>query len=208
MKHLKIKIKIIVAAVCFFYITEAFAIDSSINVKTGLSYPFGLKMPALDIGLDWDFGLHPAFAFNLESGFSWVSLKNYSGGTLLADPDSVIYSDAFTVPLMLNFKLRFDLRGWLGFMIYLTAGGGYSWMFNSAGQSPSVKNTDEYGGFVWQVVLGTAGLLSGYSKSSLILEIGYRSLTVNLKSNLYSKNLDMSSIFFHAGLSFDLFSDR
>jgi outer membrane protein W len=197
------KIKVVIASMAvFFAITGAYAIDSNFDIRAGVGYPYAaVDMPAFDAGINFDLGLDKYFALSFETGFNWVNMKAYkgSGSGTFASNASVVLNDAYSVPLLVNAKVRFDMRESIGIMPYIMVGAGYAWTFHSTS-----SRTDTYGGFTWQGLAGIAVKLGSDSNINLIIDVGYRGSLVYLytSGSATTDAVNMSSVFAHVGVSF------
>jgi opacity protein-like surface antigen len=201
------KIKVFLASMAvLFAINGAYAIDSNLDFRLGVGYPYIVNQAAFDAGVNFDLGLDKYFALSFETGFNWVNMKTYKGVGSFTNPTTVTFSDAYSVPLLVNAKVRFDLRESIGIMPYVMVGAGYGWTFHSTGAAMASIKTDTYGGFTWQAVAGIAIKLGSDSNINLIFDVGYRGSLVYLYTSAVTNQyaLDMSSIFAHIGVSFPL----
>ncbi len=201
------KIKLLITSLAVvFTINGAYALDSNLDFRLGVGYPYVVNMAALDAGINFDLGLDKYFALSFETGFNWVNMKTYRGTGSFTNPASVTLSDAYSVPLLVNAKVRFDFRDSIGIMPYVLIGAGYGWTFHSSGAAIGSLHTDTYGGFTWQVVAGIAIKLGNDSNINLIFDLGYRGSVVYLYSAAATPTnaLDMSSVSAHIGVSFPL----
>jgi opacity protein-like surface antigen len=205
------KIKVLLASlVLLFAVNGAYAIDSNLDFRVGAGYPYIVNMPALDFGLNFDLGLDKYFALSFETGFNWVNMKTYKGTGSFTNPTTVTFSDGYSLPLLVNAKVRFDMRESIGIMPYIMVGAGYGWTFHSTGATMATLKTDTYGGFTWQALAGIAIKLGSDSNINLIFDVGYRGSLVYLYTSAATNQfaLDMSSIFAHIGVSFPLMSNN
>jgi opacity protein-like surface antigen len=201
------KFKVLIASMAvFFAVTGAYAIDSNLDIRAGVAYPYIVNQAAFDAGLNFDLGLDKYFALSFETGFDWVNMKTYKGAGSFTDPTTVTFSDAYSVPLLVNAKVRFDMRESIGIMPYVMVGAGYAWTFHSTGAAMANLKTDVYGGFTWQGLIGIAIKFGSDSNINLIIDAGYRGSLVYLYTSAASSQnaLDMSSVFAHIGVSFPL----
>ncbi|MCP4137839.1 MAG: porin family protein [bacterium] len=178
------------------------AAESNIDLKAGIAYPAsGDNSPGkvgFDSALSLNIGLDKYFALGVESGFGWLSWKNSVG----TDPFSTVTlsqvttTNAYTVPALLNARVRFDQRDMYGIMPYIAVGAGYSWTFFSRD-----SGTRTFHGFTWQAMAGCAFRIGEDSNMEILAEAGYRGAAV---TDSGSYELDMSGLIAHVGVRFPL----
>lgn len=176
-----------------------YAAESNFDIKAGISYPSGPEKVGLDSSISFNIGLDKFFALGIEGGFNWVSWEETSG-SIEYGPVPLTQTEkinAYSLPVLLNARLRYDIRDQYGILPFIAAGAGYSWTFFRMTDS----NRD-FSGFTWQVMGGIAFRLGEGSNMELLIEAGYRGAKVSDENDY---ELNMSGFVAHAGVRFPIF---
>lgn len=214
---MKLKMTVLFAAILF---SSSALMANSIEGKLGAA---SLKNAddkiGFDAALDYNIQLDPFFALSPEIGFHWLSFdqtKEIATATPGVTESSVVNTDFYTFPLMLNAKV-YPFAGAAGagdfgggepvLSPYLLIGGGWAFMFGESDYGNS-----SYNGFAYQALVGTTVRLGSggsgdfggtQSAVKLLLEGGYRGgkLADTDDSNI---EVDMSGWIIRAGVNYEM----
>ena len=178
------------------------AAEHDTNVKVGILVPLFMeenspKRVSFEGMFGFNIGIVKYFAVGFETGLNWASWKSYTGKQResgVVTGFETKETNAFSIPLMINFIIRFDKREEWKVMPYILGGLGYGFTFFI---HPDSQET--YHGFTWHIMIGVSFRIREIRSLEILVEFGYRGAQYN-DANDYE--LDMSGMVFHAGIRF------
>ena len=181
-----------------------FSAEHDLNVRTGVSVPLFMEETSpqrvsFEAVIGFNIGIEKYFSVGFETGLNWASWKSYTGHQResgIVTGFQKKESNAFSLPLIINFMIRFDKREEWKIMPYLLPGVGYGFTFFI---HPDSQET--YHGFTWQILAGLSIKMRDIKKVEILVEFGYRGAQYNDRNDY---ELDTSGMLFHAGVRFPL----
>lgn len=174
--------------------------EHDFNIKVGINVPVIMedkspKKASMDTIFGFNIGIVKYFALGFETGLNWVSWESYTGSQRESGIVTNVHkkeTNALTLPLIVNFMIRFDKRDVWKIMPYILPGIGYGFTFFI---HPDSQET--YHGYTWQIITGLSIKIGEVRNIEILIEFGYRGAQYKDRNDY---ELDMSGMLFHAGI--------